>query len=111
MEFFYTSQNNNKTFLTGVSTDSHRLSSSSLEIQNNINFSSIILPRKTVFQLCSLLTEIKDGIKIQISDTKIKFQIGNIVLISKVIDGKFPDYRKVVPVDQKKHLLYHLKIL
>ena len=67
------------------------------------------MPRKTVFQLCSLLTEIKDGIKIQISDTKIKFQIGNIVLISKVIDGKFPDYRKVVPVDNKKTLIVPTK--
>ena len=107
--FLHITESNNKTFLTGVSTDSHRLSSSSLEIQNNVNFSSIILPRKTVFQLCSLLTEIKDGIKIQISDTKIKFQIGNIVLISKVIDGKFPDYRKVVPVDNKKTLIVPTK--
>ena len=39
----------------------------------------------------------------QTNENKIKFTIGNIELVSKVIDGKFPDYKKVVPVEKKKH--------
>ena len=61
------------------------------------NFPSIILPRKTVFLLSTLLSELEDNIKIQTSENKIKLSIGKINLISKVIDGKFPDYQKVVP--------------
>ena len=46
-----------KSFLTGVATDSHRLSSSSLEIDTNVNFEPVILPKKTIFQLISLLEQ------------------------------------------------------
>ena len=94
-----------RNFLTGVATDSHRLSSSSLEIEKVNDFSSLILPRKTVYQLCSILSENSDPILMQVSDNKIKFTIGNMKLISKVIDGKFPDYRKVVPTNNEKTLI------
>ena len=52
--FLHLTTAHGRNFLTGVATDSHRLSSSSLEIENPVDFSPIILPRKTVFQLCSL---------------------------------------------------------
>jgi len=94
-----------RSFLTGVATDSHRLSSSSLEIESTKDFNSIILPRKTVFQLCTLLSESSDQLKMQTSDNKIKFSLGNMKLISKVIDGKFPDYKKVVPTSNDKILV------
>ena len=102
--FLHLTEANGRNFLTGVATDSHRLSSSSLEITNLENFSSIILPRKTVFQLCTLLSEIPEKLKMQINENKIKFSFGKVKLISKVIDGKFPDYKKVVPLDNKKVL-------
>ena len=89
--------------------DSHRLSSSSLEIDNATNFTSLILPRKTVFQLCSLLSESSDQLTMQTSDNKIKFNLGNMKLISKVIDGKFPDYKKVVPTTNEKTLVVSSK--
>ena len=75
-----------KLFLSGVATDSHRLSFSSLEINQNTDFAPIILPKKTIFQLISLL------------------ELGNSVLVSKVIDGRFPDYSKVIPKDNTKTL-------
>ena len=96
-------------FLTGVATDSHRLSSSSLEIQGVSDFSSIILPRKTVFQLCTLLADSSEQLSMQTSDNKIKFSLGKMKLISKVIDGKFPDYKKVVPSTNDKTLLVSSK--
>ena len=102
--FLHLTEANGRNFLTGVATDSHRLSSSSLEITNLEKFSSIILPRKTVYQLCTLLSEIPEKLKMQINENKIKFSFGKVKLISKVIDGKFPDYKKVVPLDNKKVL-------
>ncbi len=102
--YLHVTEGHGRNFLTGVATDSHRLSSSSLEIENANNFSSLILPRKTVFQLCSLLTESNEKLSMQTSENKVKFALGNMKLISKVIDGKFPDYKKVVPVNNEKSL-------
>jgi len=94
----------NKLFLCGVATDSHRLSSSSIEIDPGTNIESIILPKKTIFQLISLLEQNNDSIKISNNKSKIKFEMKIGVLISKVIDGRFPDYNKVVPKDNEKVL-------
>ena len=102
--YLHATQSNKNTFLTGVATDSHRLSSSSIIVNNIKNFASIIIPRKTVFQLCSLLDTVEDKLTLQASSSKIKFSIGKINLISKVIDGKFPDYQKVVPKENNKTL-------
>ena len=107
--FLHITEAYGRNFLTGVATDSHRLSSSSLEIENTTDFTSIILPRKTVFQLCSLLAESGDQLTMQASDNKIKFTLGNMKLISKVIDGKFPDYKKVVPTTNDKTLVVSSK--
>tara|TARA_B100001059_G_scaffold219751_1_gene241083 strand:+ start:388 stop:1500 length:1113 start_codon:yes stop_codon:yes gene_type:complete len=102
--YLHITEGHGRNFLTGVATDSHRLSSSSLEIENS-DFNSLILPRKTVFQLCSLLSETNEKLSMQTSDNKIKFTVGKIKLISKVIDGKFPDYKKVVPTSNDKTLV------
>jgi DNA polymerase-3 subunit beta len=107
--FLHLTEAHGRNFLTGVATDSHRLSSSSLEVESISNFNALILPRKTVFQLCSLLVETGEQLTIQTSDNKIKFSIGNIKLISKVIDGKFPDYKKVVPTTNDKTLVLSSK--
>ena len=103
--FLHLTEAHGRNFLTGVATDSHRLSSSSLEIENSNDFTSLILPRKTVFQLCSLLAETSDQLTMQTSENKIKFTLGKMKLISKVIDGKFPDYNKVVPTTNDKSLI------
>ena len=93
-----------KTFLCAVATDSHRLSSSSLEINPDTHIESIILPKKTIFQLISLLEQSSRPIKISNNKSKIKFEIDTVVLISKVIDGRFPDYTKVIPKNNDKIL-------
>ena len=107
--FLHLTESHGRNFLTGVATDSHRLSSSSLEIEKVSDFNSIILPRKTVFQLCSLLSEASGQLTMQISENKIKFSLGKMKLISKVIDGKFPDYKKVVPTQNNKTLIVSSK--
>ncbi len=95
---------NNSSFLCGVATDSHRLSSSSLEIDSGTEIESIILPKKTIFQLIFLLEKNTNVVKICNNKSKIKFEFENGILISKVIDGRFPDYTKVVPKDNDKVL-------
>ena len=102
--YLHKTQSENMSFLTGVATDSHRLSSSSFEIDSATEFESIILPKKTIFQLISLLEQNTSDIKISNNKSKIKFEMNNGVLISKVIDGRFPDYSKVVPQDNNKML-------
>ena len=104
--FLHLTEAHGRNFLTGVATDSHRLIFKQFRRLNNTSdFTSLILPRKTVFQLCSLLAETSDQLTMQTSENKIKFTLGNIKLISKVIDGKFPDYKKVVPTNNDKTLV------
>ena len=109
--YIHTTEANGKFFLTGVATDSHRLSSSSMPIESKTNFKSFILPKKTVFQLCSLLENSEENITLNSSDTKIQFRIGSSKITSKIIDGKFPDYQKVVPKNNSKTLTVSAKDL
>ena len=102
--FIHKTKLENKSFLCGVATDSHRLSSSSIEIDPNIHIESIILPKKTIFQLIHLLDQNDKTIKISNNKSKIKFEMDTGVLISKVIDGRFPDYNKVIPKNNDKTL-------
>jgi len=106
--YFHKKILDDKSFLCGVATDSHRLSSSSLEIDSSITIEPIILPKKTIFQLISLLEQNNNVIKISNSKSKIKFEMENGVLISKVIDGRFPDYSKVIPKGNEKVLQINL---
>jgi len=107
--YIHSTISNQKSYLTGVATDSHRLSSSSIPVENLDNFKSFILPKKAIFQLCNLLQENEKKVFLNTSDTKIQFKIGNSKIISKIIDGKFPDYHKVVPKNNNKTLLVNAK--
>tara|TARA_B100000029_G_scaffold501736_1_gene575720 strand:- start:105 stop:1223 length:1119 start_codon:yes stop_codon:yes gene_type:complete len=102
--YMHKTKGENKSFLSSVATDSHRLSLSSLEIDPNTSFDSVILPKKTIFQLISLLEQQEENIKISNNKSKIKFEFANGILISKVIDGRFPDYNKVIPKNNDKIL-------
>ena len=102
--YFHKINLNNKFYLSAVATDSHRLSSCRIPIDSSINFEPIILPKKTIFQLISLLEQNSGKIKISNNKSKIQFLIGSSLLISKVIDGRFPDYKKVIPTNNSKAL-------
>ena len=87
--------------MIAVATDGHRLSKTSINVDDNKNFHPVILPKKQIFELLSILNDQKDDIKVISTKSKIKFLIKKIPLISKVIDGKFPDYSKVIPSDER----------
>lgn len=91
--------------LRAVSTDGHRLARAEVAVpQGAETMPGIILPRKTVLELRKLLEGVEGNVKIELSDTRIKFSFLDIVLTSKLIDGKFPDYEKVIPQGNDKRL-------
>ena len=99
----------NKNYLTAVATDSHRMSISKIKLEKKIDFEPIILPKKTIFQLCSLLDNYDGIVKISNIKSKIKFELNDSILISKLIDGKFPNYIQVIPKNNQKRLEIDLK--
>ena len=108
--FLHFTQSEEKNFLTAVSTDSHRMSISKMRLNNPIKFEPIILPKKTIYQLCSILENFNGDLKLYNSKTKIKFFLNNSILTSKVIDGKFPNYIQVIPKNNKKKLEADLEL-
>ncbi len=99
-----------KYYLTAVATDSHRMSISKIRLDKKIEFDPIILPKKTIFQLCSLLENYDGLVNISNIKSKIKFEFNSSVLISKLIDGKFPNYIQVIPKNNQKKLEIDLKL-
>ena len=99
-----------KNFLTAAATDSHRMSISKILLENEIKFEPVILPKKTIFQLVNLLEDYEGEVKISNQKSKIKFELENSILISKLIDGKFPNYLQVIPKNNKKRLEVDLKL-
>ena len=80
-----------------------------LILPEKINFDPVILPKKAIFQLCSLLEDYEGEVKVSNIKSKIKFELNNSILISKLIDGKFPNYVQVIPKENQKKLEVDLK--
>lgn len=90
--------------LSCVATDGHRLSYASLPVEGQFAHQEIIVPRKTVLELSKLLAESDDPVDIAILANQVRFAFGTVELTSKVIDGKFPDYNRVIPTAHQKHV-------
>jgi DNA polymerase-3 subunit beta len=69
----------------------------------------IIVPRKTVGEVQRLLEDSEAEVAVELSQGKIRFTVGNVVLTSKLIDGTFPDYARVIPVGNDKQLVVDKK--
>jgi len=108
--FLHQTEVEDKNYLTAAATDSHRMSISKVRLENKIEFEPIILPKKTIFQLCSLLDNYDGDVKVSNAKSKIKFELDNSILISKLIDGKFPNYIQVIPKNNQKKLEIDLKL-
>ncbi len=88
--------------LKAVATDGHRLSYMAIDLDKEYEKKEIILPRKTVLELEKQLTNNEEHITIEVYKNKVRFIFSDIVLMSKVIDGKFPDYKRVIPTNNTK---------
>ena len=91
--------------LRAVATDGHRLARVEIPLPDGASeMPGVILPRKTVLELRKLIDEITEPVDVALSDTKIRFSFANAVLTSKLIDGTFPDYERVIPSENDKIL-------
>jgi len=87
-----------------VATDGHRLAYVSLALDAQLPRQEVIVPRKTVLELAKLLADSDDEVRIELSGTQAAFSFGTVDLISKLVDGKFPDYTRVIPAEHKNKL-------
>jgi len=85
-----------------VATDGHRLSYAARPLGQQQEKREVILPRKAVLELAKLLDETDEAVEIDIFASQVRFAFGSVVLTSKVIDGKFPDYTRVIPTGYQK---------
>jgi DNA polymerase-3 subunit beta len=90
--------------LQAVATDGHRLSWASLTVTGNYQRQEVILPRKTVLELGKLLGDSDEPVTIDVLANQVRFRFANVELVSKVVDGKFPDYNRVIPTGHAKRL-------
>ena len=92
--------------LRAVATDGHRLAQVDLDAPKGAEgMPGIIVPRKTVGEVQRLIEDLDAEIAIELSQSKIRFSIGDVVLTSKLIDGTFPDYGRVIPAGNDKTLI------
>lgn len=87
-----------------IATDGHRLSYTAGKLPVQQEKREVILPRKAVLELAKLLKDSDDEVNIEIYTSQVKFRFGAIELITKIIDGKFPDYTRVIPTNYQKHI-------
>ncbi len=88
-----------------VATDGHRLARIDADLPDGAaTMAGVIVPRKTVAELSKLLDDDEASIEVSVSESKIRFATGTITLTSKVIDGTFPDYTRVIPQGNTRKL-------
>jgi len=103
--FLHSTQSNSLPVLRAVATDGHRLARVEMPLPDAAkDMPGVIVPRKTVGELRRLVEGVDDPVEIALSDTKIRFAFGPTVLTSKLIDGTFPDYERVIPAGNDKVL-------
>jgi len=103
--YLHAVENDGQRMLRAVATDGHRLARVEEPLPEGAEtIPGVIIPRKTVGELRKLLDEASGSVEIGLSDTRIQFKVGTITLTSKLIDGTFPEYDRVIPRDNDKVL-------
>jgi len=91
--------------LRAVATDGHRLARLEMPLPDGANaMPGVIVPRKAVTELRRLIDDTTGPVQVGVSETKIRFRFDDVVLTSKLIDGTFPDYERVIPTGNDKKL-------
>ena len=98
-------------FLKLIATDGHRLAFTSTRLDKEYPKRELILPRKTVTELVKLLAESEEKVSLDLAPNQVRVTFSDIILTSKVIDGKFPDYDRVIPNYSNHLTLDRLSIL
>ena len=87
--------------LSLVATDGHRLAFASATLDVEVPRQEVILPRKTVLELQRLLSDAEGAIELQFASNQAKFAFGGMEFVTKLVEGKFPDYNRVIPKNHK----------
>lgn len=87
--------------LSLVATDGHRLAFASATLDVEVPRQEVILPRKTVLEMQRLLSDAEGGIEMQFANNQAKFSFGGMEFVTKLVEGKFPDYNRVIPKGHK----------
>jgi DNA polymerase-3 subunit beta len=90
--------------LTLVATDGHRLALVGASTQGPSDKREVILPRKTVMELSRLLGDNAEPVQLRFASNQVRVAFGDMELVSKLVEGKFPDYQRVVPKGHRNHL-------
>ena len=103
--YIHAAQDSEGPVLRAVATDGHRLARFQVELpEGAADMPGVILPRKAVLELRRLLDEAGEDIRVDVSDKMLRFTFGHVTLTTKVIDGTFPDYERVIPQNNDKTL-------
>ncbi|MCF6320588.1 MAG: DNA polymerase III subunit beta [Rhizobiaceae bacterium] len=103
--FFHTVEDDSQMVLRAVATDGHRLARTQLEAPSGSEgMPQIIIPRKAVGEIQKLVEDPDATVTVEVSETKIRLTVGSVIITSKLIDGTFPDYNRVIPQGNDREL-------
>jgi DNA polymerase-3 subunit beta len=97
--------------VTAVATDGHRLAFCQVETDQDFPRQEVIIPRKTILELQRLLEETDRLVQLEMASNQIKFTFDDVELISKLVEGKFPDYVRVIPKGYKNNFTLSREML
>ncbi|MCP4395110.1 MAG: DNA polymerase III subunit beta [Alphaproteobacteria bacterium] len=110
--YLHTNESNDVEVMRAAATDGHRLACVEMPVPEGAkDMPGIIIPRKVVNELRKLIDETGMDVDISLSDSKIRFTFDDIVLTSRLIDGTYPDYERVIPTDNDKKMEINAKLL
>ena len=110
--YFHAATRDGVDVLRAVATDGHRLAKVETPLPTGAEgMPGVIVPRKTIAELHKLIEEATGDVAVALSETKIRFAFGEATLTSKLIDGTFPDYERVIPADNDKLMEIDRKVL
>ena len=102
--FLHKAERDSIQFLRAVATDGHRLAQYDIPLpQGAEDITGIIIPKKTIYELRKVLDDANGDVSVSLNENKIKFSFNDLKVVSKVIDGTFPDYTKVIPQKNDKN--------
>lgn len=103
--YLHAAESDGTPVLRAAATDGHRLARMEVPLPDGAEgMPGVIVPRKAVGEILKLIDESAGDVSISLSETKIRFALDNVVLTSKLIDGTFPDYDRVIPFGNDKKL-------
>lgn len=87
-----------------VATDSYRLAEKRIKLDTKPKEIKMIIPGRTMQEVLRVVAGVKDNVEIHIEDAQIMFRVGEIEIISRIIDGQFPDYKQLIPAENEINL-------